>query len=122
MSKVTLERRYSWKHITAIVVIFVVVGAINLVPRSRTLSAPCKSEPSISESVRQTKWGWPLTYSTKDVPTSICLVFQKGRAQTPKIPETRQHLNVAALVLNEVLVISVIGSTLWLLNMRKAKK
>lgn len=120
MSK--LERKYTWKHIAIAVVLFAVIGSINLIPRHSELSSPCTPGSKSMQTAEITSLGWPLTHAKKYEATSVCLVFKNGKYVSSADTQPKQELNVGALIINEALIVLVAGAALILVSRRKGKK
>lgn len=114
MSK--LERKYTWKHILAIVLVFVVAASVNLIPRQSTVSSPCLGAPGTKQSVNVTSRGWPLTYNKKYEVTSICLVYKDGKFVNGAKPVPESETNVFALLFNEVVILAGLLTIWWALS------
>lgn len=120
MSK--LERKYTWKHIVIILLLFVLAGGVNVIPRHSVVSSPCTTNSKAQQAVKITSRGWPLTYGKKYEATKICLTFKNGKYVNSADAQPKQQLNAGALVINELIILAVVGSLLWLIGLRKAKK
>jgi hypothetical protein len=119
-----LERKYTWKHVAVATVLFVIAGAINLIPRHSELTTSCTpgSTSGSKQTANITSIGWPLTYAKGYEATSICLVVKNGKYVSSAASQPKEELNVGALIFNEVLIVLVVGAALTLIGMRKGKK
>lgn len=111
MSK--FERKYGWKHILLIVALFVLVASVNLIPRESIVSSPCEGTQNSEQAVKVTSRGFPLTYAKKYEATKICVVFKDGKYTGTNL-NPKQEMNVAAVVFNEIALLSVVLIVVWL--------